>query len=85
MKKDYRHDLDLLKGLAIIAVVLYHAGLCKSGYLGVDVFFVLNGYLVVPKVMNEIEEGRFRYFAFLEKKIRSVRLETPISLPSDSL
>ena len=69
MEKDYRHDLDLLKGLAIIAVVLYHAGWCKSGYLGVDVFFVLNGYLVVPKVMNEVEEGRFRYFAFLEKKI----------------
>lgn len=65
----YRYDLDLLKGLAIIAVVLYHAGWCKSGYLGVDVFFVLNGYLVVPKVMNEIEEGRFRYFVFLEKKI----------------
>jgi peptidoglycan/LPS O-acetylase OafA/YrhL len=65
----YRHDLDLLKGLAIIAVVLYHAGWCKSGYLGVDVFLVLNGYFVVPKVMNEIEEGRFRYFAFLEKKI----------------
>ena len=64
-----RHDLDLLKGLAIIAVVLYHAGWCKSGYLGVDLFLVLNGYLVVPKVMNEIEEGRFRYFAFLEKKI----------------
>lgn len=69
MEKDYRHDLDLLKGVAIIAVVLYHAGWCKSGYLGVDVFFVLNGYLVVPKVMNEIEEGRFYYFAFLEKKI----------------
>lgn len=69
MEKGYRHDLDLLKGLAIIAVVLYHAGWCKSGYLGVDVFLVLNGYLVVPKVMNEIEEGRFRYFAFLEKKI----------------
>lgn len=34
----YRHDLDLLKGLAIIAVVLYHAGWCKSGYLGVDFF-----------------------------------------------
>jgi peptidoglycan/LPS O-acetylase OafA/YrhL len=59
----------LLKGLAIIAVILYHAGWCKSGYLGVDVFFVLNGYLVVPKVLNEIEEGRFRYFPFLEKKI----------------
>lgn len=69
MEKGYRHDLDLLKGLAIIAVVLYHAGWCKSGYLGVDVFLVLNGYLAVPKVMNEIEEGRFRFFAFWEKKI----------------
>lgn len=69
MEKGYRHDLDLLKGIAIIAVVLYHAGWCKSGYLGVDVFLVLNGYLVVPKVMNGIEEGRFHYFAFLEKKI----------------
>ena len=69
MTKIYRHDLDLLKGLAIIAVVLYHAGWCKSGYLGVDVFFVVNGYLVVPKVMNEIASGQFRYFSFLEKKL----------------
>ena len=65
----YRYDLDVLKGLAIVAVVLYHAGWCKSGYLGVDVFFVLNGYFVVPQVMRQIEEKRFHYFAFLEKKI----------------
>ena len=64
----YRHDLDLLKGLAIIAVVLYHAGWCKSGYLGVDVFFVLSGYLIVPKIMDEINEGRFRYWIFVEKR-----------------
>ena len=69
INKIYRHDLDLLKGLAIIAVVLYHAGWCKSGYLGVDVFLVLNGYFVVPQVMRLIEEGRFCYFAFLEKRI----------------
>ncbi len=69
MKMGYRSDLDLLKGLAIIAVVLYHAGWSKSGYLGVDVFLVLNGYLIVPKVLNEIEEERFRYFHFLEKKV----------------
>ncbi len=65
----YRHDLDLLKGLAIIAVVLYHAGWCKSGYLGVDVFFVLNGYFVVPQVMRQIEASQFHYFRFLEKKL----------------
>lgn len=69
MEERYHHDLDLLKGLAIIAVVLYHAGWCKSGYLGVDVFLVINGYLVVPKVMNEIEDGRLQYFRFLEKKL----------------
>ena len=68
-ERTYRYDLDLLKGLAIIAVVLYHAGWCKSGYLGVDVFFVLNGYFVVPQVMRQIEEGRFSYFVFLEKKV----------------
>ena len=69
MGNSYRSDLDFLKGQAIIAVVLYHAGWCKSGYLGVDVFFVINGYLVVPKVMDEIATGQFRYFIFLEKKL----------------
>lgn len=69
LEKNYRHDLDLLKGLAIIAVMLYHAGWCKSGYLGVDLFLVLNGYLVVPQVMRQIDEGCFRYWAFIEKKI----------------
>ncbi len=66
---NYRHDLDVLKGLAIVAVVLYHAGWCKSGYHGVDVFLVLNGYFVVPQVMRQIEEKRFHYFTFWEKKI----------------
>ncbi len=67
--ENYRYDLDVLKGLAILAVVLYHAGWCKSGYLGVDVFLVLNGYFVVPQVMRQIEEKRFNFFAFLEKKL----------------
>ena len=67
--KTYRHDLDLLKGLAIIAVVLYHAGWCKSGYLGVDVFLVLSGYFTVPRVLELISEGRFRYWAFLEQRL----------------
>lgn len=69
INKTYRYDLDVLKGLAIIAVVLYHAGWCKSGYLGVDVFFVLNGFFVVPQVIRQIEEGHFNYLSFLEKKI----------------
>ena len=65
----YRYDIDLLKGCAIIAVVLYHAGWCMSGYLGVDVFFVVSGFLVIPSVMRQIREGNFRYLSFLEKRI----------------
>ena len=65
----YRQDIDILKGLAIIAVFLYHAGYCKSGYLGVDVFLVLSGYLVIPKILCQIEEGQFGYLSFLEKRL----------------
>ena len=65
----YRHDLDLLKGLAIMAVFLYHAGWCKSGYLGVDVFLVLSGYFMVPRVVEQMAAKRFAYFSFLEKRL----------------
>lgn len=67
--KVYRKDLDLLKGCAILAVVLYHMGISQSGYLGVDAFFVINGYLIVPKVINDVSDGRFRYFSFMEKRV----------------
>lgn len=65
----YRTDLDILKGIAIIAVVLYHIGIAPGGYLGVDVFLVINGFLIVPKVVSTIKDGTFKYFAFLEKRI----------------
>ena len=65
----YRKDLDALKGIAIIAVVLFHIGLLKSGYLGVDAFFVINGFLVVPALYKKIVGGGFSYFGFMEKKM----------------
>lgn len=65
----YRKDLDALKGIAIIAVVLFHIGLLKSGYLGVDAFFVINGFLVVPALYKKIVGGDFSYFGFMEKKM----------------
>lgn len=48
--KLYRADLDAIKAFAIIAVVLYHMGLLKSGYLGVDIFFVINGFFILPSM-----------------------------------
>ncbi len=68
----YRKDLDILKGVAIICVVLYHMGICHSGYLGVDVFFVINGFLIIPKVIDSLVSNQFKYFNFLLK--RTLRL-----------
>ena len=65
----YRKDIDALKGLAILAVVLYHMGLLKSGYLGVDAFFVINGFLVVPSIIRRIEADEFSFFKFIEQRI----------------
>ncbi len=66
---EYRKDIDVLKGYAIIAIILFHCGLLRSGYLGVDAFFVINGFFIVPSVIGGIHENRFSYFDFLKKKI----------------
>ena len=49
---NYRLDLDMLKGLSIIAVVLYHIGWLSTGYLGVDVFFAINGFFILPGLLK---------------------------------
>ena len=67
--KNYRLDLDALKGLCIIAVILFHAGLLRSGFLGVDAFFVINGYLIIPSIFKRIEENSFSYVEFLKKRV----------------
>lgn len=79
MKKN-RTDIDALKGIAIVAVVLFHMGLLKSGYLGVDVFFVINGFLVIPSIVNNIQNSHFSFFSFIKKRI--IRLLPLIVLAS---
>lgn len=76
----YRKDLDSLKGISIIAVVLFHMGLLNSGYLGVDAFFVINGFLIVPSVIRKINQADFSFVGFIEKRI--VRLLPLIVLAS---
>ena len=67
--KQRRKDIDALKGIAIIAVILYHMGFLKSGYLGVDLFFVINGFLLIPKLLRSIEKDEFKYFDFIKRRI----------------
>ena len=72
--KIIREDINLLKGFAILAVVLYHMGegFLPSGYLGVDAFFVINGYFIIPKIITDVDKSSFKYFSFLEN--RAIRL-----------
>jgi peptidoglycan/LPS O-acetylase OafA/YrhL len=70
--KIYRTDIDGLRAIAIIPVILFHLGYVKNGYLGVDVFFVISGYLITGLVYNEVEENKFSILKFYERRIRRI-------------
>ena len=62
-------ELDALKGIAILTVVLFHLGLMPNGYLGVDIFLVINGYFITKGVISAYEKGSFGYFSFVAKRL----------------
>jgi peptidoglycan/LPS O-acetylase OafA/YrhL len=68
----YRKEVDGLRAIAIIPVILYHAGFSKfsGGYFGVDVFFVISGYLITMIILREIEVGTFKLARFYERRAR---------------
>lgn len=57
--------LDFLKGVAIIAVILFHAGIFTYGYLGVEIFLVVAGYLTTKSIVRSLERGDFGYWRFI--------------------
>jgi len=69
---DYRPDIDGLRALAVILVVLFHAGVApvSGGFIGVDVFFVISGYLITRLIVKERAEGRFTFGAFYIRRIK---------------
>jgi peptidoglycan/LPS O-acetylase OafA/YrhL len=70
----YRPDIDGLRALAVIAVVLFHYRVpgFGGGFVGVDVFFVISGYLITGLIMKEAGEGRFSLRYFYERRIRRI-------------
>jgi peptidoglycan/LPS O-acetylase OafA/YrhL len=81
----YRKDIDALKGLSIIAVVLYHIGLLKSGYLGVDVFFVINGFLIIPGLILGAISTVIAIISLIRKEklvlsVVSISISAPITI-----
>jgi peptidoglycan/LPS O-acetylase OafA/YrhL len=71
----HRNDIDGLRALAVGSVVLYHCGFARffpGGFVGVDVFFVISGYLITGIVQKDIDNGRFSIVEFYNRRIRRI-------------
>ncbi len=70
----YRSDIDGLRALAVLPVVLFHYGVSqiRGGFVGVDVFFVISGYLISGIIMADLEQGRYSILGFYERRLRRI-------------
>jgi len=70
----YRPDIDGLRALAVLSVVLFHyqLGPVPGGFVGVDVFFVISGYLITAIISGEIERGGFSFLGFYDRRVRRI-------------
>tara|TARA_B100001175_G_C19493816_1_gene634135 strand:- start:94 stop:1866 length:1773 start_codon:yes stop_codon:yes gene_type:complete len=70
----YRSEIDGLRALAVVPVILFHAGFqfFKGGFIGVDVFFVISGYLITSIIIYEINQKKFNILNFYERRIRRI-------------
>lgn len=73
-KIKYRPEIDGLRAIAVLSVVLYHAGLAPAaGFVGVDVFFVISGYLITALLHKEwLESGRINLVSFYARRMRRI-------------
>ena len=70
----YRREIDGLRAVAVLPVILFHAGfsIFSGGYIGVDIFFVISGYLITSILIGEIEAGNFSIARFYERRARRI-------------
>lgn len=71
---NYRPDVDGLRAVAVLSVILYHSGLkfLPGGYVGVDVFFVISGFVIASVAQSDLAAGRFSIRGFYERRIRRI-------------
>ncbi len=72
---NYRTEIDGLRALAVLPVILFHAGfeLFSGGFVGVDVFFVISGYLITTTIIiSEMAKGKFSIMNFYERRARRI-------------
>ena len=70
----YRKELDGIRSIAVVSVILFHVGFpsMPGGFVGVDVFFVLSGYLICGQTYLRLREGSYSATEFFARRIRSI-------------
>ncbi|MDD1499822.1 acyltransferase family protein [Agrobacterium sp. CNPSo 3708] len=70
----YRPEIDGLRALAVLPVLFFHANLpgFSGGFVGVDVFFVISGYLITAKIYGDLKGGNFKFLDFYERRARRI-------------
>ena len=73
-KGDYRPDVDGLRAIAVLSVILFHIdkALLPGGFVGVDVFFVISGFLISRNLLSEIEGERFSLLEFYRRRVKRI-------------
>ncbi|MDR5899551.1 acyltransferase family protein [Halomonas vilamensis] len=71
---EYRREVDGLRAIAVLPVILFHADfeLFSGGYVGVDVFFVISGYLITLVIISDLEKQKFTIRKFYERRARRI-------------
>lgn len=74
MSLAYRREIDGVRAIAVVSVVLFHAGfrLFSGGFVGVDIFFVISGYLITGLLVADIDAGKFSLQRFYERRARRI-------------
>jgi peptidoglycan/LPS O-acetylase OafA/YrhL len=69
--KSYRPDIDGLRAIAVLAVVVFHSfpNAWKGGFSGVDIFFVISGYLITSIMIHDFEENKFKFSDFYARRV----------------
>ena len=78
----YRPDIDGLRAIAVLSVVLFHAfpDLLTGGFVGVDIFFVISGYLITAIILGSLDAGSFSFLEFFARRVRRIFPELLIVL-----
>ncbi|RYH06682.1 acyltransferase family protein [Tropicimonas sp. IMCC6043] len=70
----YRAEIDGLRAVAVLPVILFHAGVAGfgGGFVGVDVFFVISGFLITGILLDDLDRGRYSLLTFYERRARRI-------------